>query len=290
MFSVVIPLYNKEKCIISTVNSVLSQTYDNLEVIIVNDGSTDNSLKVVQSIKTDRIQIINKRNGGVSSARNTGIRAAKGLFIAFLDADDIWLPEYLYEIKTLINKYNNCNIFGTDYTVSSLRFYNNSNIKPKHSIVNNYFEHAMYMPFLHTSAVVVKRDCFDSEMKFNEKLTHGEDLDLWSRLFKKYEKIGYSNRKLVYYNHSAENRACNSVPVPQKNFAYYMDLKGLKTPIEYRYNLNQISMSSWLYLKNFKVHYLFEMLSKHKRFVPQILFKIFNLIINNKYKVIIKTK
>jgi len=292
MFSVVIPLYNKENSIISTINSVLNQTYDNFEVIIVNDGSTDNSLKVVQSIKTDRIQIINKKNSGVSSARNTGITYSNGLFIAFLDADDIWLPEYLCEIKTLIDKYYKCYIFGTNYTVTSLRLEKESKSKPApvHSIVNNYFTRAMYMPFLHTSAVVVKKICFDGEIKFNENLTHGEDLDLWSQLFKRYKSIGYSDRILVCYNHSAQNRACNIIPAPQKHFAYYLDLKELKRSIEYRYNLHQISALVWLYLKKCKIHYLFRVLYKYKKFILPILFEIFNQVRSRKYIKLIQNK
>lgn len=89
-FSIVIPLYNKEKSITTTINSVLNQTCGDFELIIVNDGSTDTSLEIVQSIKDERIRIINQKNGGVSSARNQGIIEAKFDWIAFLDADDLW--------------------------------------------------------------------------------------------------------------------------------------------------------------------------------------------------------
>ena len=290
LFSIIIPLYNKENEIAKTINSVLEQKFSNYEIIIVNDGSTDNSLNMLDKFNDKRIKIINRKNGGVSSARNTGILAAKGLYVAFLDADDIWLPDYLCEINSLIDKYDNCYIFGTNYTLSSLPFNQKSNTVYRHTIVSNYFELAMHVPFLHTSAVVVKRDCFDNEIKFNEKLTHGEDLDLWSRLFKKYKSIGYSNRKLVYYNRSAQESACSKIPEPKKQFAFHLKLKGIKGTIEYRYNLHQITAFSWLYLKHYKIYYLFVMLSKHKRFIPQIIPELLKQIINNKYKKVSKFK
>ena len=88
MFSVVIPLYNKELSIINTIQSVLDQTFQNFEIVVVNDGSTDRSVEMVEQFNDPRIRIINKSNGGVSSARNRGIQEAKYELVAFLDADD----------------------------------------------------------------------------------------------------------------------------------------------------------------------------------------------------------
>lgn len=90
MISVVIPLYNKDKQIAKTLYSVLKQTYPNFEVIVVNDGSTDNSLSEVSKISDSRIRLICQENKGVSAARNRGIQEAKSDYIAFLDADDEW--------------------------------------------------------------------------------------------------------------------------------------------------------------------------------------------------------
>ena len=102
-FSVVIPLYNKEANVAKTISSVLNQTYQNFDVIIVNDYSTDNSLGVVKAIHDHRIKIIeHSENKGVSSSRNTGINAATNPYIAFLDADDQWDPVYLETIWNLV--------------------------------------------------------------------------------------------------------------------------------------------------------------------------------------------
>ncbi len=95
MISVIIPLYNKETAVEHSVRSVLNQSYQDFELIIVDDGSIDNSLDVVRRIQDDRIIIIEQENGGPSKARNTGVRHAKGEWIVFLDADDELLPDAL---------------------------------------------------------------------------------------------------------------------------------------------------------------------------------------------------
>ena len=104
-YSVVIPLYNKEHYIASTLRSVLAQTYPDYEVIVVDDGSTDNSLQTCKTVQSDKIQIVQQANQGVSAARNKGIELAAGEYICFLDADDAWHPDYLQNIETIVQKY-----------------------------------------------------------------------------------------------------------------------------------------------------------------------------------------
>lgn len=107
MISVIIPLYNKAHTIVNTLNTVLNQTYQNFEIIIVNDGSTDNGIEVIkQNFNDSRIRIINQSNAGVSAARNRGIQESHGTWISFLDADDEWMPDYL---ETVAQITNNCN-------------------------------------------------------------------------------------------------------------------------------------------------------------------------------------
>ena len=96
LVSVIIPVFNAEKTIASTISSALFQTYDNFEIILVNDKSTDNTLKILKDTNDKRLRIINlRKNSGAAKARNTGISAAKGDFIAFLDADDLWNSDKL---------------------------------------------------------------------------------------------------------------------------------------------------------------------------------------------------
>ena len=111
MITVVIPLYNKAHTIKDTLNTVLNQTYSEYEIIIVNDGSTDNGVQIIKDNFNDkRIRIINQKNFGVSVARNRGIKEAKYNYIALLDADDNWHPDYLSIMQDAINKYPNSSL------------------------------------------------------------------------------------------------------------------------------------------------------------------------------------
>ena len=116
-FSVVVPLYNKENCIRMTLESVKKQSFKDYEVIVVDDGSTDCSLEEARKIKSENITIIHQQNQGVSVARNTGILHAQGQYIAFLDADDEWEPDYLKTIDHLIEKYPESDMYVTAYRI-----------------------------------------------------------------------------------------------------------------------------------------------------------------------------
>lgn len=115
MISIIIPLYNKEHCIRETLFSVLSQSYKDFEIVIVNDGSKDSSKEVVESIKDSRIRLINKENEGVSKARNRGIKEAKGEWILFLDADDLMCEGCLQALVDLSDKYPQANILSGNF-------------------------------------------------------------------------------------------------------------------------------------------------------------------------------
>jgi hypothetical protein len=117
-FSVVIPLYNKEHYIEKTIQSVLDQTCTDYEVIVVDDGSKDNSLALARKFESDRVRVIPQENQGVSVARNTGILNANGEFICFLDADDEWRPDYLATVEQLTERYPESAIFVTAYAVN----------------------------------------------------------------------------------------------------------------------------------------------------------------------------
>jgi glycosyltransferase involved in cell wall biosynthesis len=117
LISVVIPLYNKEMYIKRAVNSVLSQKIQKFELIIVDDGSTDKSVEIIKNITDKRIRVIQQQNSGVSAARNKGIKEANADLIAFLDADDEWLPNFLETIMRLRILHPDAGIYGTGYEV-----------------------------------------------------------------------------------------------------------------------------------------------------------------------------
>ncbi|MDA8106173.1 MAG: glycosyltransferase family A protein [Nitrospiraceae bacterium] len=113
------PLYNKEDEVDRAVRSVLNQTVSDFELVIVNDGSTDKGPQVVRAIEDQRIRIVDQTNQGVSAARNRGIEEASAELIAFLDADDEWMPDFLETIIDLKEKFPCCKVFATRYLIAS---------------------------------------------------------------------------------------------------------------------------------------------------------------------------
>ncbi|AFZ22699.1 glycosyl transferase [Cylindrospermum stagnale PCC 7417] len=176
--SVIIPVYNAEKYVAATVQSVLSQTYQNLEILIIDDGSDDYSIKICQQFADPRIQIIHQANRGVPGARNTGIRYAQGDYLAFLDADDIWLPTKLAQH---VNHLNNSPTVGISFSYSAFidegskftGFYQKPrklyDITPSYILCRN--------PVGNGSAAVIRREVFE-EIKFQDKL-HGNVEDYY---------------------------------------------------------------------------------------------------------------
>src|SRR5690554_6496302 len=179
MFSVVIPLYNKELSIQNTINSVLNQTVQDFEIVIVNDGSTDSSLQKVNELNDSRIRIINKPNGGVSSARNKGVEEAKCEWIAFLDGDDLWQANHLEEIVKMMKLFPDKKVYVTSFEYSDKRAFFKHSRNAEIFEINNYFKEAIKEPLIWTSIVVVNKECFKISGYFNSLLTHGEDLDFW---------------------------------------------------------------------------------------------------------------
>lgn len=197
--------------IYKTLNSVLNQTFTNFEILIVNDGSTDNSLSIVQEFSDPRIVILNQSNSGVSHARNLGISASKHEYIAFLDADDLWEPNYLSEMADFIAQFPLASLFGCSYFIVDHKG-KIKNSCPSCLSINfkgylyNYFEQAIEHKLYWTSAVIAKRDAFNSIGFFDTQLAKGEDLDLWIR-FALNVTMAYYNKPLAYYRLDSENRA-----------------------------------------------------------------------------------
>lgn len=226
-FSIVIPLYNKQNSIVATLQSVLAQTYKDYEVVIVDDGSTDNSAQVVQEFITSyspsplAFRLIQQANGGVSSARNTGIMDAKGEYIAFLDGDDLWDEKYLETLHNLICDYPDASIYGlghaqiNDSEVLSETKSLNSTRGYVEDIWKNY-------PGYWTGGTCSSKAQLIEVGIFDTRMTHGEDLDVWWRLLLR-GKGAYDSTVLAYYRQDAENRAMNRVIPLEKHIPFYLD-------------------------------------------------------------------
>ncbi len=208
MFSVVIPLYNKEKYIQKAVQSVLDQTYSNFELIVIDDGSTDLSLSKLEIFNDVRIKIISQENAGVSKARNFAVEVASFEYIAFLDADDWWHKDFLLEMESLISEFSNAAVYSSSY----FKVKNGKNISAnigvtadfKRGYINYYevYSNTFWVP-VNCSFVVVKKTIFEELGGFNSKLKFGEDLDLWVR-FSLKNKFAFINKCLAYSNQDVE--------------------------------------------------------------------------------------
>ncbi len=227
MFSVVIPLYNKSESIAVTLQSVIEQSFTNFEVIVVDDGSTDDSVSIVKQIKDNRIRIIKKQNGGVSSARNVGIENAKFEYIAFLDADDIWDVSYLETQAKMIVDFPEASMWGVGFE----RIYNNQhNSKNSHcdltefvGYVDDFWCKSNGCPIHYSSSSsVVKKHIFDIIKSFDERISYAEDLDVWWRIILN-SKVAFNSHTLSYYIQDADNRAMNKKIPIDRYLPYYID-------------------------------------------------------------------
>ena len=215
-FSVVIPLYNKEHYIEATIRSVLNQTCQDFEVLVVDDGSKDDSLALARKFESDRVRIIPQENQGVSVARNTGIRNARGEFICFLDADDEWRPDYLATIDELTVKYPESSIFVTAYTVNmgNGKINYSTRLEPETGCLPSYWlTLAKGYDFVWTSATTMRRDTLMDAGLFKPGEKIGQDLDMWARVARINPRVAYSNHICVNYNRAAEANARTRVRV-----------------------------------------------------------------------------
>ncbi|MFV0572256.1 MAG: glycosyltransferase family 2 protein [Xanthomarina gelatinilytica] len=199
-FSIIIPLYNKEAYIKNTLKSVLNQVYVNFEILVINDGSTDKSLEVINSLKDPRIKVYSKDNEGVSAARNFGIKHAIGKYVAFLDADDLWDSKFLNHISNLILLFPSENIFTTALKIRTRKttYPANYNYLPREKpiIITDFFSASMDHPILSGSSCVIKKKCLEKIGLFNTTLKTGEDTDFWIRIGVLH-KIVFSTKVLV---------------------------------------------------------------------------------------------
>lgn len=188
LFSVIVPLYNKADYIYDTLQSVLNQTYKHFEIIVIDDGSSDNSLGVIKKITDTRLKVISQKNSGVSAARNKGIAIAKSPWVAFLDADDIWLPDHLKTLLEVSTTYPSAAMIATGHKILKRELISNElqhKEKSEIKLINYFIEAQTNIGIIHTSCTAVKREFFNSNKGFKD-YKRGEDLELWARVALSY--------------------------------------------------------------------------------------------------------
>ena len=219
-FSVVIPLYNKGREIARTLGGVAAQTYTPLEVIVVDDGSTDDSARVVEGLDLPGVRLIRQPNGGVSAARNRGIAEAKGDYIALLDADDYWKPEYLERVAALIGRYPGCGLYSMGFEVHRPEGVFPNETVMQEGIVGNYFRTAMRVNLTQTSSVTIPRAVFERLGGFPEGMKLGEDQYVWTKIARTYP-VCYSPQRFSEFNLMAQNRSAQNYKMERTPYSFW---------------------------------------------------------------------
>lgn len=218
MFSVIIPLYNKASTVVSTLESVFAQTCQDFEIIVVDDGSEDGSSAVAERFEDPRLRLIRQENRGVSAARNRGVSEARGSRIAFLDADDLWLPEYLALQSALLQDFPGAGLYATAYLTQRegqrFQFARYRTLAAGHrGLVQDYFALMSGGPVaILPSGCVIPRAVFEASEGFpvGEKL--GEDQRLWAELALRHT-IVFLAQPAIVYREDVSHRASANFPV-----------------------------------------------------------------------------
>ena len=207
MISVIIPLYNCKKYILRAVQSVLSQTILPSEIIVVNDGSTDGGEMLIEQMNHPLVHLINQKNAGVSAARNKGIAESKQEFIAFLDADDEWLPNHLETLIGLTQLYPQCGLFTSSYYIKPIdgeKFrpsVANYLLPPNQGIIENFYKSAAYSAdtILNMNSFIVRKKCINNIDGFPTGIPSGEDILTIAKLYTVCDFAYSTQATSVYY-------------------------------------------------------------------------------------------
>ena len=210
-FTVIIPLYNKEIYVEKALQSIFNQTFKDFEILIVNDASTDESVKKVIPFVSEKIKLIHhSQNLGLSAARNTGIKNANSNYITYLDADDTWKPTFLETIYRLINNFPEAQIFATNY----VEVYNNKTFIPHNGSetlvadfegIINFFKINLKQGIYNHGSVCFHKTVFETVGFYVESISFSEDLDFNIRANIHF-KLVYSTKRLMEYNMDIDNQ------------------------------------------------------------------------------------
>ena len=213
-FSVIIPLYNKEQEVEATIRSVLAQTLQPVEIVVVDDGSTDSSAKVVESIGSPLVRLIRQANAGECAARNRAMAEATGDWFALVDADDGWKPQFLEEVAEMIERWPDCGIYSTAFDIVSPTGTVRAKTPTTRGPVENFWRESMTSYVTIPSATVLSRRVVEELGGFPEGMKMGGDQFMWIKVATRYG-VCFSPKALCLYSMVASNRS-SSIYTPEQ--------------------------------------------------------------------------
>jgi glycosyltransferase involved in cell wall biosynthesis len=260
--SVIIPAYNAEQTIVETINSVLKQTFAYWELIVINDGSTDNTLKLLTEIKDSRIKVFSYPNGGLAAARNRGIALASGKYISFLDADDMWTSDKLeLQLKALVQNPkagvayswtmcmdNKTKLFHTGVTASF-----QGNVYPQ-LLVNNFIASG--------SNVLLTKEAVDSVGEFDGNVRSVEDWDYWLRLAPIWDFVVVPKPQIIY--RLSSDSMSSKVDVMETNMLLASEKAFASAPTELQYLKNKSHSFIYKYVTKLHLTRIYNQNTVHK--------------------------
>ena len=226
--SVIIHTYNNEKFIAETVESVLNQTYKDYEIIVVDDGSVDGTRDALIPYM-QKIRYHYKENGGIASAKNAGIGLSETEFVAFLDHDDLWVPDKLKIQMECFNENPQAGLVYAKYT--SFRDGKELRTKPEKGYSGWIFKELLSKSFIQTSTVVVKRECLDAVGPYDETFSLGDEYDMFLRIARKFQ-CGFVDKGLTRYRVHDTNASNNDFLFDNENLGVYKKVYNNFTDID----------------------------------------------------------
>jgi len=240
-FSVIISVYNKQRFIQDTLQSVYDQSVTDYEIIIINDASTDDSEQVIKSSDQSKITYH-------SFTQNKGVELATGKYLAFLDGDDLWNTNYLKEIEALITEFSDHKAFATAVTIqehdgkrSSIYSFPNPNNQTQLSL--NYFEASLKNTILTSSSAVLEKSVFEQTGIYDTSIKSGQDTDLWIRVGLQY-RVAFSTKEYVTYSFAPISLYKSTKTVKDKpNFIAYEEFEKDNKALKKFLDLNRFSLA-----------------------------------------------
>ena len=243
LVSVVVPVYNSERYVSECVESILQQNYKNIELLLINDGSTDSSGMILRSLESDKVRVVNTENKGVSEARNKGLELAQGKYIVFVDADDLISPDYIEYMLGIIEKTNSEFVLSLNHFTNQDK--NQIDIEQVHRWLPTQATEELLYPRI-TVGCWNKMYCRDflvkNKIRFQSELFFGEGLRFITDVSQRATSIGVGTRKVYWYR--TNNESCTSNHDVKKALASLDSLKSIEK------NMTLESSDVWVALKS----------------------------------------